>query len=72
MGADRIRHNLKQVVDKTMAQWGESAEGVLSPHRHQRYVDERGSDAAPWHSKARKENGQRFRGVSASVDLDLI
>jgi uncharacterized protein YjbJ (UPF0337 family) len=81
MNADRIRHNLRQVVDRTKDQWGDSVDDDdltmvalggrrAVPNKHQRQVDERGSDVGAWRGKDGKESDRRSRRSRASHDLD--
>ena len=81
MSADRIRQNLKQVVDRTTDHWRESTDdddlsmvalGGRQPlaHRHQRHVEERVTDIHAWRGKGGKESDHRSRKSRASTDLD--
>jgi hypothetical protein len=82
MSADRIRHNLKQVVDRTAAHWRESTDDddlsmlALSGRqpvssRHQRHVEEHVTDIRSWRGKGGKENAYRSHKSRASTDLDI-
>lgn len=81
MDADRIKNNLKQVVDRTTDQWDESltdeTDGEVGGRRQrasdrpQRHLDGRESDAGPWHSRESKANDRRTRKARSSTDLDL-
>ena len=81
MSADRIKHNLKQVVSKTTYHWRESIDdddlsmlalGGRQPlsNRPQRHVDERVTDISTWRGKGGKEGDRRSRRPRASMDVD--